>query len=364
MKKLACIFYLVTPISLRVCEELQDYFDTEFWYYTSTGTRPEWWSSTLNEKCKVLDHVYFKKRAKFFTLSHIKRLNEFDPDIVMLPGFAAPANYLAYRWAKKRGKRVIVFTERSRDKHGNLRGYGLVWKILRFLYRDIDLVMVATEDSVSQFRDVFRFGSKVVRSQYGILVEDYLLHPLREIREKVTVIFPNRLVNIYNPILAIEIIAEVIKIHPNVVLKMNAVGPLRELCERRIADLGVENHVHFLDDIKSWKDLGEVYRQCDIMILPALFSNGNRTIFEAMSSGMGIVISNKVLGDSGKAIVNNMNGFNLEPVKEDFVGAIRAYIENPALLKLHGEINKSRLKEFGPAETARLYHRLIHEHIQ
>jgi glycosyltransferase involved in cell wall biosynthesis len=39
-----------------------------------------------------------------------------------------------------------------------------------------------------------------------------------------------------------------------------------------------------------------VYARCDIPILPANFSNGKFTILEAMASGLGVVVSDHVLG--------------------------------------------------------------------
>ncbi|MEK6405913.1 MAG: hypothetical protein AABN34_03005 [Acidobacteriota bacterium] len=39
-----------------------------------------------------------------------------------------------------------------------------------------------------------------------------------------------------------------------------------------------------------------IYARCDILILPANFSNGNFTILEAMASGMGVVVGDRVLG--------------------------------------------------------------------
>jgi glycosyltransferase involved in cell wall biosynthesis len=57
----------------------------------------------------------------------------------------------------------------------------------------------------------------------------------------------------------------------------------------RINELHIKDHVCFLDQVNSWEEMHLIYKESDIMIFPALFSNGNYTILEAMASGMGLV---------------------------------------------------------------------------
>src|SRR5437868_12999634 len=106
-----------------------------------------------------------------------------------------------------------------------------------------------------------------------------------------------RMISSYNPIDAIAIFATVLQRQPRSRLLMNAAGELRDECRQRIADLGIGDSVDFLTDIRAWSDLPKAYADSDILILPAFFSNGNFTILEAMASGMGVVISDRIRGD-------------------------------------------------------------------
>ena len=358
MKKLVYISSIAAPHQIRLCEELQKYFAAQSWFYDSTGARASWWSIPLGKFCKIISNVKLKKTGRYVTFSHIRMLREFNPDIVMLGGFSIPANYIAYCWARINKKKTIVFTERSRTKDGTLRKYGLPNRIIRFLYRNVDMVMVAAEDTVPQLRDTFKFGNKVVVAQYASLIDDYLTHPSRDITKRLKFIFPNRLTEIYDPIKAINIFSKIYEQHKTAKLSLNAIGELRSECEKLISDLHLSDAVSFLDNIQKWEDLGQIYSESDIMIFPAKFSNGNFTIVEAMASGMGIVVSDKILGYGG-LIIERQNGFNRKPTIDNFVDAINEYIKNPNLIGEHTVINRSLVNQYSVTATAKLYSDLI-----
>jgi glycosyltransferase involved in cell wall biosynthesis len=354
---------MVSPHQVKFCRALQKYMDAEFWFYERAAkTRGAWWDIDLGDKCHVLDTIVGtgggRLSAKYIALGVVDRLKQFDPDIVILGGFSVPSNYVAYRWAVKNKKKTIVFTERSRDSKGNLRKRGLAWALIGFLYQRVDIVMVSSEDIKCQFRDEFRFGNKVVVGRYPSDLDSYFIHPLREEKKGYTYIFPNRLVDIYNPLGAIEIFSRIHKKYPASSLLMNAAGPLRGECEAMIDDLGVRQFVEFLDDISSWDDLGAIYERSDIMLLPATFSNGNYTILEAMASGMGIVISTKVLG-IGNYISDGINGYRCEPKVTDFLNRIENYIKEPGLFKAHARLNRDIASPLSIAGTAVDFARFI-----
>lgn len=361
-KKLVYISNIAAPHQVKLCYGLQQFFDAEFWFYDSLGSRDKWWKIDLGDKCKIIPNVKFKSSSKFYTTKHIDWLNKCQPDIVMLGGFSIPANYMAYRWAKKNNKKTIVFTERSRNKKGQLRKRGLVWRILQYLYKDIDMVMVSEKDIVPQFKDEFQFGDKVVAARYASDIDSYLSHEFRKPKENYVYMFPNRLTELYNPLGALDIFLDVHKKYSGSTLIMNAVGEQRTECENFIKTHQLNNAVEFLDNIKSWDKLHEEYRRCDIMIFPATFSNGNFTIIEGMASGMGLIISDKILG-VGTYIKNGINGFRVAPEKALFKEKIEDFINQPELFEKFAYLNRDRVKSLGVSATAELYHELIQKYI-
>ena len=359
-QKLVFISSIATPIQIKFCNVLQEYYDAEFWFHTHMGShRPLWWKIDLCKNCKILSNVLFRE-GKYLSLDIIKELNRFDPDIVVLGGFAFPSNYIAYQWAKIHKKRTTVFTEISRDKQSNIRTKGMFSKFIRLLYKDIDLVMTTAKEATEQYRDVFSFGHRVRTAQYPSDIDEHLKHPLREKKKNGYVfLFANRLVEIYDPLLAIDIFDVVQKRHPQSTLRMNASGNLRQVCEAKIQEKGLLKQITFLDNIQSWNNLHQIYRTSDILLLPANFSAGNFTIVESMASGMGIIISNRIIGIGASDIVNNKNGFLCNPNREEFVAAIENYFHDETLLQKHGQINKTISEKYSMAATAAMWYDIL-----
>lgn len=360
MKKLVMITMVASPHQVRFVPFLAKYFDVQHYFYDELGGRQSFWEIELGERCHILP-CHFKWRGKYLTFSVLSMLRRERPDILLLGGFSVPSNYLAYLWAKWHHVPVVMMSERSRDHKGNLRGYGLTWRILRFLYRKIDRIMVTDADIVSQFRDTFRFGDKVVAGRYPTDIDRYFSHPVRGRKDAYILIYPNRMTDIYNPIGAIEIFADVLTRYPKTLLKMNAAGELRGMVQKRIEELGIGASVQFLDDIKTWDDLSSVYASCDIMYLPARFSNGNYTIAECRVSGMGCVVSDRILGTFTLEMKAAKAGFVLPLDKKLFVEKICWYIEHPEMFAREATINRAQLRYLTHEETANLYFNLIGE---
>jgi glycosyltransferase involved in cell wall biosynthesis len=367
LPRLVFLSNVAVPYQVNFCNALQAHIDAQFWFYEHPDrTRGAWWRVDLGRNCRVLEDVLFLKSgplAARYLPRHLGReLDRFDPDIVMLGGFSIPGNYLAYRWARRHGKKTIVFTERSRDPRGVLRRPSLGWRLLRWLYRAVDMVMVSADDAVTQFRDELGFGDKVVAGRYGADLDGFFAHPDRQPKRAYTFLFANRLTEIYNPLAAIDAFAAVLKRHPGSRLVMNASGELAHACRERVAALGLESAVEFLTKLKAWSDLPPIYARCDIFLLPATFSNGNGAMLEAMASGMGIVISDRVLG-VGKLVQDGVNGFNCAPTAAAFEERIERYIARPELLREHAAHNRPLVEPLSGRGTAKFFAERVRTHL-
>jgi glycosyltransferase involved in cell wall biosynthesis len=357
--KLVFISSVATPAQVKFCYALQPYFDAEFWFYEQPDrSRGTWWRTELGDKCRIIQDTSCISSERYMTWGLSGMLGKLMPDIVMVGGFSIPGNYIAYRWARANHKKTIVFTERSRNAKGEARSFGLTWCLLRWLYRSVDMVMVSAEDIVPQFRDEFHFGDKVVAGRYAADLDAYFTHPQREPKTAYNYLYANRMTDIYNPLGCLEIFAEIHRRHQGSRLLMNAAGELGDECKSKIRKLGLENVVEFLTDISSWDQLHKVYARSDILLLPARFSNGNFTILEAMASGMGVVISDEVLG-IGKLVKNDYNGFNCELSTKSFVECIERYIDSPSLFAEHSEINRRLVQPLSADGTAKFFAEIV-----
>lgn len=365
--RLVFVSDVATPQQIKFCNALQAYCEAKFLFYEGPERRRgRFWQIDLGSHCEVLENVFFARpgplESRYYAPGLIHRLEQLDPDVVMLGGFSRPSNLVAYRWARQHKKRAIVFTERSRDRAGNLRSNNFVWKLLHWLYRDVDMVMTSAEDIVPQFRDEFGFGDKVVAGRYAADLEDYFSHPVRGAKPVYTFLMANRMTEIYNPLGGLNIFAEIQCRFPGSRLLMNAAGELGDICRAEVIELGLTESVEFLTSIPSWNRLHEVYARSDILLLPAHFSNGNFTILEAMASGMGIVICNRVLG-IGKLIKDGINGFSCAPDRDAFVDRIEHYIRDPTLFARHASINRPLVQPFSVDGTARFFVEILSDRV-
>lgn len=368
-KKLKVVFFscIPTPHWLKFVPHLRKYVDAEFYYYEpGNHGRPDWWLMDLGEHSHVMNVKPWK--SKYFSFKPLRVLRKENPDIVVLQGFTYPASFLAYCWARFNHRKTIVFSERLRDYSRNQGGekvgcvprkLNFVWRIIRFLYRNVDLVGSTSKDAVSQFADEFRFGSKVVHFPYPSDIDDYYYHPVRQPKECYTLLFPNSLIWRYDPIMAIEIFKEVLSRHPNMRLMMCAYGPLIEDVKKLIFKYKIEDKVEFLDYFKCWEDMGRLYSQCDIMYLPARWSNGNYSITECRASGMACVISDKVLGTNGPSMIENESGSVVPHEVGAFVDQICWYIEHPDEFARIAPINRKVLMPVTHAEKAKRYYSIF-----
>lgn len=353
------------PYQVRFSEYLKKYFETLFLFYESIpNDRPNWWKIPLPQHCKILNHSYFKNRRRYFSFEVKRWLESFNPDILMIGDFYYISNYLAYRWALKKNKKIIIFSETLRTQ-GKQRERSCFTKTIDYLYKDADLVFANSNDTVKQFNNIFSYlSAKTVAARYASDIDNYLTHPLREQKKSYVYFFPNRLIHDYNPLGAIEIFYEILKKYPGSKLHMNSDGELREECDLLIARLNIEDQVEFITEkINNWGDLHKLYRVCDILIFPARFSNGNFTTIECMASGLGIIISDQIRGQANHLVVNGENGFVCPVEKGAFVEAINKYIQRPELLKIHAKKNKRIVQPLSLEGTAELYNNLIFKHL-
>lgn len=367
-KKLVFISNMASPYQVKFCYALQEYFDAEFWFYVMRESdRPTWWEVPLGDKCKVMKYSG-EISSNYFSFGLFQELGRFKPDIILLGGYMK-WHWLVLRYAKMTGAKVVFMSELLRDGVSDSDSSDQIMtretshrKIKRIstIFRGADLYLGMGKAAAKQFKEQFYFPvDKVDSLEYPTDIDDYYDHPLREknIGDEFVILFANRLIERYQPLYALKIFKELNKRNPNISMKMNRDGHLKEECEEYIRENNLKN-VSFLKEIESWKDLGNVYKNSDIVILPATYSNGNLSIFECGASGMGVVMSNRV-NNMDKEFINEENCFICDLNVEEFVNAIEKYIKNPELLIKHGKRSRELLEPIRNHNNARKYYELF-----
>jgi len=360
MRRLVFISNMAAPYQVKFCQALREYYDAQFWYHVRLeANRPAWWRIPLGPHNRILEHVVLTRSQHYLSFDIVRELERYDPDVVLLGGLTLLSNAVAYLWAKSRCRPVLAFTELRRTPQGEPRGVDAMAALLRTFYAGLDCILTSSAEAAVQFRNDYHFPH-VVSANYPADIDGYFHHLPRPRGARREILFPNRLVELYDPLLALDVFAEVHRRHAETRMKMNASGPLRQACEAQISALGLSECVAFLDNIASWDALPQVYDDADIMLLPARFSVGNFTIVEGMASGMGMVLSNRIQG-FGKLIEEGRNGFSRDPQVNSFVNAIELYFGNARLFPAHAAMNRELVRRYTLAETARLFRDVVED---
>lgn len=362
-KRLLFINNMAAPYQVKFCYALQDYFDTEMWFYTHLeANRPKWWSIPLGDKCRVLDGSRFIPILNYSNPNLLKEVRRFKPDIIIAGGFFFPSQYRVKNWAVKNNVKYITLGERV--SYAGYQGISLFLKkrlkrLSAFLYRDIDLFLAMGEKPRQQMIGDLNFPKeKVVLARYPQDIDVNLKHELRTTKTDPVIIFPNRLDQSYNPLFALEVFRLFNNKYPKSTLKMNAMGELKEQCLQFIQDNKLNDQISFLDDIQSWDDLPGIYKQADIALFTATDSNGPNSLIECMASGTGVVLS-KNINNTGEYAHHKENCFLSDLVTDDFVNFLSLYITEKGLLEKHGKLAQQAVKNRSTKETAKFYYQII-----
>lgn len=369
--KLVFISNIASPYQVKFCDALQEHFHAEFWFYEAVSSmRPDWWRIPLGEHSRILRGTFFSKRTNYVSMDALFQLARFRPDVLLLGGFT-PYHAVILQVAKRFGVKVVVLSEPIRNVSGEssaddrlLQKQDAPQKTARFhrLFKRADLLFGMGEVAAQQFVEEFDFPpERVVDAPYPMDIEAHFSHPLRQKQsgDPIRLLFANRLVARYGPLVALGAFKRLKRDYPNLSMRLNRDGEMAEACQSYIAQEGLTD-VSFLDEIQSWDELHHVYAESDILVLPATYSNGNLTIVEACASGMGVVVSHPV-NNVDAHLHDEVNCFKCDPTIDSLEAMIRRYLEEPALLEVHGARSKQYAKQYRNVYTATVYERLLRE---
>ncbi len=354
-KKYLFISNIASPYQVKFCYALQEHFNAEFWFYEYLDeTRPEWWKIPLGNKCKIMKASGKLPKVGYYSFGLFIDMLRFKPDIVVLGGFMK-WHILVLNFAKLLGAKVAVMSEPLRyvtnDDQGSTelttrKNSSSKINLIKRLFKKVDLYIAMGEVAEKQFLEEFEFHrEKVTILPYPKDIEEYYNHPLREKKsgDPITLLFANRLVERYQPLIALEVFKRLSAKHLNIKLLMNSEGSEKTKCMDFIKKNNITN-VEFLNDIDSWNNMNLIYKKSDILILPAYYSNGNISITEARASGMGMVLSNRI-NSVEISNINRKNCFICNPKVDDFYDCLSNYIKNPELLIEHGILSRQLVQE-------------------
>jgi glycosyltransferase involved in cell wall biosynthesis len=123
-------------------------------------------------------------------------------------------------------------------------------------------------------------------------------------------LFVGRLVPWKGCHLALQAIRGALDLGSAVTLTVLGRGPDRSRLDRLVDRLALASHVSFVDRVPRLEDVGRMYSQHDVLLLPSLHDSGGMAVIEAMASSMPVVC----LGIGGPSFsVTSEVGFTAAP---------------------------------------------------
>jgi glycosyltransferase involved in cell wall biosynthesis len=147
-----------------------------------------------------------------------------------------------------------------------------------------------------------------------------------------------------SPMDFVEVAARVLKQTQRVHFVMAGDGELRPAIEARIREHGIEGHITLLG-WQTEKDMPEIYRNLDIVVLTSLWEGLPCTFSEAMATALPIVATN--VDGAREAIIDGENGFlHAAHDIEGMANSVLKLAADSALREAMGRRGKSRVLEF------------------
>lgn len=129
-----------------------------------------------------------------------------------------------------------------------------------------------------------------------------------------------------DPLLAVEVLREIVNEYPNIKHVWIGDGVLRTEVEEKIASLGLEDSVALVG-VMSQDDVARIVRSSDLMLLSSAYEGMPRCVVEAL--GCGVPVASTDVGEINLLIKSGKNGnIAAEHSKDAIVQAVKTCIEN------------------------------------
>jgi len=270
-----------------------------------------------------------------------------DVDFIDTAELYTPFSYQCAKIAEKLGKPLVTSVIETIPKHisSRLPPWALYTK---YVMRRADLLIALTNKAKEYLLSVGAEEDKVKVLRQGVDLERFHPPKDRHVGDVIRILFVSVLCERRGLLELLNAIKTLYDDGERVELWLVGDGPLRSLARRYAYKYPVRllGHIHY-------RDLPEVYRQCDVFCLPGkdvyrfgikVMEDGQYTIavLEAMASGLPLVVS-----DSGAypEIVGPDNFIVAQGDTRQLFESLRILVEDEELRRRIGASNRARAEE-------------------
>lgn len=331
-------------------------FDITILYSSTNEDNRKWEVGRITHNYKVLNSKTIKLKSKLdYKYIHIPSdiiytLNKIKPDIIVGSEYN-PTVLLAYYWCRLKKKKFVSWSDGTLNSE---RDINAIQKLIRkSICKNADSLIASS----SKTREAQMFyganKEKIVVSYLTVDINKYIVK--REKNNDNSITFVGRLVKTKGIDLLIDAIAE---LKCNYKLNIIGDGPEYENIKNQCILLGIDDKVTLYGNM-SREFIVKMYSKSRIMVLPSRKECFGLVITEAMCAGLPI-ISSKYVDGSYDLIINEKNGFIIDPYnKEEFSNKIKLLLEDEELNFRMGIESRKMVNEFSLERVAECFIKAI-----
>lgn len=269
----------------------------------------------------------------------ISILDEEKPNIVLFTRYSSFFTYFGRKWCLK--NRIDFFI----GPHEILSPYNannLTLSIKYFLYKKISK---QASGNITMGNNSMRALAKLIENPlisipYSFDMDIMKKYPIPK-TEHLTFLYSGRLIESRNPLMVIQVFVTLVNNNKDkeIRLLMSGKGPLYDACLKKIETEQITHLVTWLNDFEDWYDILKIYRQANVLLSLHNYNTWSLPIQEAMAAGIAVIATNTV-ESADNLIIHGYNGFLSTLNKEMMVDYAQKFIDNPELVKIHGERNR------------------------
>jgi 1,2-diacylglycerol 3-alpha-glucosyltransferase len=251
-----------------------------------------------------------------------RKLDELDPEVVLVPGYYTAPALAAAVWAKRRNRKAILMTETTRDDHER------VWwkeaakgRLIRTLF---DAAIAGGHRHVAYLREL-QFPVSRIGRYYDVVDNEFFRNGAARARRTQTpaqfqlpdryFLYVGRLAPEKNLETLIRSFKQARDQSSRSSLVLVGDGPLRSRLESQVQKAGLQPWVLFAG-LKSTAEILPYYAFAHAFVLPSRREPWGLVVNEALAAGLPVIVSNRC-GCAGDLVAHGVNGLVFDANREE-----------------------------------------------
>jgi 1,2-diacylglycerol 3-alpha-glucosyltransferase len=251
-----------------------------------------------------------------------RKLDELDPEVVLIPGYYTAPALAAAVWAKRRNRKTILMTETTQGDHER------VWwkeaakgRLIRTLF---DAAIAGGSRHVAYLGEL-KFPAARIGHFYDVVDNDFFRDGAARSRRTETpaqfqlpdryFLYVGRLAPEKNLEALVRTFAAARIRGSQSSLVLVGDGPLRPRLERQVQEAGLGPYVRFAG-LKSTAEILPYYAFAHAFVLPSRQEPWGLVVNEALAAGLPVIVSNRC-GCANDLVAHGINGFLFDADHEE-----------------------------------------------